>query len=144
METQTAASRYAKLASDRTTFLDTARDCAVLSLPFLLAPSGLASGQKLATPWQSIGAKGANAMASKLMLSLFPVNTTFFKLQINDGQLAKDQALNAKIRSEIDISLSKMERVVMQNIAESRNETPHCYGECPCLHGFQGCQVVSS
>jgi len=121
METQTAASRYAKLASDRTTFLDTARDCAELSLPFLLAPSGLASGQKLPTPWQSIGAKGANAMASKLMLSLFPVNTTFFKLQINDGQLAKDQVLNAKIRSEIDISLSKMERVVMQNIAESQD-----------------------
>ena len=121
METQTAASRYSKLASDRTTFLDTARDCAELSLPFLLAPSGLASGQKLPTPWQSIGAKGANAMASKLMLSLFPVNTTFFKLQINDGQLAKDQALSAKIRSEIDISLSKMERVVMQNIAESQD-----------------------
>lgn len=121
MENQSAASRYSKLASDRTIFLDTARDCAALSLPYLLTSTGVVSGQKLPTPWQSIGAKGVNVMASKLMLSLFPVNTTFFKLQINDGKLASDPNLDATIRSEIDISLSKMERVVMQNIAESQD-----------------------
>lgn len=121
MENQSAASRYARLASDRTIFLDTARDCAELSLPYLLTRTGVVNGQKLTTPWQSMGAKGVNVMASKLMLSLFPVNTTFFKLQINDGKLASDPNLDAKIRSEIDLSLSKMERVVMQNIAESQD-----------------------
>jgi hypothetical protein len=121
MENQSAASRYARLASDRTIFLDTARDCAELSLPYLLTRTGVVNGQKLTTPWQSIGAKGVNVMASKLMLSLFPVNTTFFKLQINDGKLASDPNLDAKIRSEIDLSLSKMERVVMQHIAESQD-----------------------
>lgn len=121
MENQSAASRYAKLSSDRTIFLDTGRECASLSIPHLLTPTGVINGQKLITPWQSIGAKGVNVMASKLMLSLFPVNTTFFKLQINDGRLAQDPDLNAKIRSEIDLSLSKMERVVMQNIAESQD-----------------------
>ena len=121
METSSAASRYSKLASDRTIFLDTARDCAALSLPYLLTPTGVVNGQKLPTPWQSIGAKGVNVMASKLMLSLFPVNTTFFKLQINDGKLASDPNLDATIKSEIDLSLSKMERVVMQHIAESQD-----------------------
>lgn len=121
METSSAASRYARLASDRTIFLDTARDCAKLSLPYLLTPTGVTSGQKLATPWQSIGAKGANVMASKLMLSLFPVTATFFKLQINDGKLASDPSLDVKIKSEIDLSLSKMERVIMQHIAESQD-----------------------
>jgi hypothetical protein len=121
MENQSAASRYARLASDRTIFLDTARDCAELSLPYLLTRTGVVNGQKLTTPWQSMGAKGVNVMASKLMLSLFPVNTTFFKLQINDGKLASDPNLDAKIRSEIDLSLSKMEKVVMQNIAESQD-----------------------
>ena len=121
METSSAASRYARLASDRTIFLDTARDCAKLSLPYLLTPTGVTSGQKLATPWQSIGAKGANVMASKLMLSLFPVTATFFKLQINDGKLASDPQLDVKIKSEIDLSLSKMERVIMQHIAESQD-----------------------
>jgi hypothetical protein len=121
MENQSAASRYAKLASDRTIFLDTARDCAALSLPYLLTPTGVVNGQKLPTPWQSMGAKGVNVMASKLMLSLFPVNATFFKLQINDGKLSLDPNLSAQVRSEIDVSLSKMERVVMQNIAESQD-----------------------
>jgi len=79
------------------------------------------NGQKLPTPWQSIGAKGVNVMASKLMLSLFPVNTTFFKLQINDGKLTNNPEIDAKIRSEIDLSLAKMERVVMQSIAESQD-----------------------
>jgi hypothetical protein len=121
MENQSAADRYAKLASDRTIFLDTARDCAALSLPYLLTSTGVVNGQKLRTPWQSIGAKGVNVMASKLMLSLFPVNTTFFKLQINDGKLASDPTLDATIKSEIDLSLSKMERVVMQHVAESQD-----------------------
>ena len=121
MENQSAASRYARLASDRTIFLDTARDCAALSLPYLLTPTGVVNGQKLPTPWQSMGAKGVNVMASKLMLSLFPVNATFFKLQINDGKLSLDPSFSAQVRSEIDVSLSKMERVVMQNIAESQD-----------------------
>jgi hypothetical protein len=121
MENQSAASRYARLASDRTIFLDTARDCAALSLPYLLTPTGVVNGQKLPTPWQSMGAKGVNVMASKLMLSLFPVNATFFKLQINDGKLSLDPTLSAAVKSEIDLSLSKMERVVMQNIAESQD-----------------------
>ena len=121
MENQSAASRYAKLASDRTIFLDTARDCAALSVPYLLTPTGVVNGQKLPTPWQSMGAKGVNVMASKLMLSLFPVNATFFKLQINDGKLSLDPSLSAAVKSEIDLSLSKMERVVMQNIAESQD-----------------------
>jgi hypothetical protein len=60
-------------------------------------------------------------MASKLMLSLFPVSATFFKLQVNDGKLATDPKLDAKIRSEIDLSLSKIERIVMQHIAESQD-----------------------
>jgi hypothetical protein len=121
MENQSAASRYAKLASDRTIFLDTARDCAALSVPYLLTPTGVVNGQKLPTPWQSMGAKGVNVMASKLMLSLFPVNATFFKLQVNDGKLSLDPSLSAAVKSEIDLSLSKMERVVMQNIAESQD-----------------------
>jgi hypothetical protein len=121
MHTSAAADRYSKLTGDRTIFLDTARECAKLTLPHLLTPTGVVNGQKLPTPWQSVGAKGVNVMASKLMLSLFPVSATFFKLQVNDGKLATDPQLDARIRSEIDLSLSKIERIVMQHIAESQD-----------------------
>ena len=118
---QSASQRYARLSSSRTTFLDTARQCARLSVPYLMPPSGHYSGSKLLTPWQSIGAKGVNVMASKLMLSLFPVNTTFFKLQINDGKLSMDTSIDKQARSEIDLTLSKIERIVMQSISESQD-----------------------
>jgi hypothetical protein len=68
-----------------------------------------------------MGAKGVNVMASKLMLSLFPVNTSFFKLQINDGEFTKDPQLDAQARTEIDLALSRMERTVNQHLAESQD-----------------------
>jgi hypothetical protein len=120
-EKPSAADRYMQLSSDRTTFLDTARDCARVSLPYLIPPTGTYSGQRLPTPWQSMGAKGVNVMASKLMLSLFPVNTSFFKLQINDGEFTKDPNIDARAKTEIDQSLSRMERVVNQHLAESQD-----------------------
>jgi hypothetical protein len=120
-EKPSAADRYMQLSSDRTTFLDTARDCARVSLPYLIPPTGTYSGQRLPTPWQSMGAKGVNVMASKLMLSLFPVNTSFFKLQINDGEFTKDPNIDAQAKTEIDQSLSRMERVVNQHLAESQD-----------------------
>jgi hypothetical protein len=147
MENQSAASRYARLASDRTIFLDTARDCAALSLPYLLTPTGVVNGQKLPTPWQSMGAKGVNVMASKLMLSLFPVNATFFKLQINDGKLSLDPTLSAAVKSEIDLisfqdgtgSHAKHCRVTGSSYPPPGNEARDCDRQCPDLHGFKWC-----
>jgi hypothetical protein len=120
-EKSSASDRYMQLSADRTTFLDTARDCAAVSLPYLIPPTGTYSGQKLQTPWQSMGAKGVNVMASKLILSLFPVNTSFFKLQINDGEFTNNPQIDAQAKTEIDQSLSRMERVVNQHLAESQD-----------------------
>lgn len=114
-----AQARYFALESDREQFLDEGRRCAALTLPYLLVADGQTEGGKLHTPWQSVGAKGVNVLASKLMLSLFPINTTFFKLQINDAELASMPEMDEQVRSDIDESLSKMERVVMQQISET-------------------------
>lgn len=114
-----AEARYMSLTSDREQFLTAAREAAKLTLPYLITDEGLASGEKLHTPWQSVGAKGVNVLASKMMLSLFPVSTTFFKLQINDAELSKLPNVDDKMRSDIDLSLSKMERIIMQQISET-------------------------
>lgn len=114
-----ALERYFTLTAPREQFLETARRCAILTLPYLLTQEGLAQGERLHTPWQSQGAKGVNVLASKLMLSLFPINTSFFKLQINDAELAGMPDLTPDVRSEIDLSLAKMERIVMQHVAET-------------------------
>ena len=106
-----AQARYQFLATDRRPFLDSARDSASLTLPYLLTEENVASGGALPVPWQSVGARGVNVLSSKLMLSLFPINTSFFKLQINDAELAGIPDVTPQVRSEIDLSLSKMERI---------------------------------
>lgn len=114
-----ALSRYQSLTAERTHFLDAARQCAAFTLPYLLTEDGLAKGERLPMPWQSVGAKGVSSLASKVMLQLFPVNTSFFKLSINDAELASVPDLTPEIRSEVDLSLSKMEKIIMQQIAET-------------------------
>jgi len=116
-----ALSRYQELSSDREDYLNVGRECAKLTLPYLLTEEGHTQGASFHTPWQSIGAKGVNVLASKLMLSLFPINTSFFKLQINDVELAKIPDVTPETRSQIDLSLSKMEKMVMQGIAETND-----------------------
>tara|TARA_B100001094_G_scaffold56669_1_gene52150 strand:+ start:475 stop:2100 length:1626 start_codon:yes stop_codon:yes gene_type:complete len=114
-----AQARYQYLVTDRQPFLDAARECSALTIPYLLPEDDLASGGALPIPWQSQGSRGVNVLSAKLMLSLFPINTSFFKLQINDAEIAAIPNVDAQVRSEIDLSLSKMEKMIMQQVAES-------------------------
>ena len=114
-----ARDRYTQLTQGRTQFLHTAVECSRLTLPYLIQDdlSSRPSYQKLHTPWQSVGAKSVVNLAAKLMLALLPPQTTFFKLQIRDDKLGTE--IDPKIRSELDLSFSKMERMVMDYIAAS-------------------------
>ena len=116
----TARERYNQLTNGRTQFLDTAVECSELTLPYLIRQDQSARNHKrLPTPWQSIGAKACVNLAAKLMLALLPPQTTFFKLQIRDDKLGEE--LPPDIRSELDLSFSKMERMVMDYINASND-----------------------
>ncbi len=114
-----AKQRYDRLSSDRSQFLNTARQAADLTLPYLIREdeSFTKGARNLITPWQSVGAKGVVTLASKLMLALLPPQTSFFKLQVNDINLG--QELGPEIRSELDLSFAKVERTIMESIAAS-------------------------
>ena len=114
----TAKSRYDALSSGRTSFLNIAVQCSELTLPYLIQRDEMRSSHKsLTQPWQSVGAKAVVTLASKLMLALLPPQTTFFKLQIADEKLGSD--FPAEVRSELDLSFAKLERMVMDSIAAS-------------------------
>ncbi len=114
----TAKGRYDKLSGARSTFLNTAVECSELTLPYLIKRDETRSSNKrLTQPWQSVGAKACVTLASKLMLALLPPQTTFFKLQIRDEKLGTE--LPAEVRSELDLSFAKLERMVMDSIAAS-------------------------
>ena len=115
-----ARTRYNELSSDRATFLDIGLECAKLTLPYLLINEGdTSTWHTYKTPWQSVGAKSVTTLASKLMLALLPPQTTFFKLQVRDDKLG--QEIDATVRSELDLSFSKMERMVMDSINASND-----------------------
>ena len=115
----TAKQRYDRLSSRRSQFLNSARQAADLTLPYLIRDDELTSktSLRLPQPWQSTGAKGVVTLASKLMLALLPPQTSFFKLQVNDINLPEE--LGPDIRSELDLSMAKIERTIMESIAES-------------------------
>ena len=116
-----ARDRYTQLTKGRSQFLDTAVECSRLTLPYLIQEdlSSRPTHQKLHTPWQSVGAKATVNLAAKLMLALLPPQTSFFKLQIRDDKLGSD--IPREVRSELDLSFSKMERMVMDYINASND-----------------------
>ena len=115
----TAKSRYDILSSDRSQFLTEAEDATKLTLPYLIrGHEDYSKGMKqLKTPWQSVGAKGVVALASKLSLSLVPPQTSFFKLQLDESQLGEN--FGPEIKSELDLSFAKIERTILDAIAAS-------------------------
>ena len=117
----TAAERYSQLATNRSQFLDTAVECSELPLPYLVQRDLKLRGGKtnLKQPWQSVGAKAVVTLAAKLMLAILPPSTSFFKLQVRDDKLGED--IDPAIRSELDLSFAKMERMVMNYIAASND-----------------------
>ena len=114
-----ARDRYTQLSRGRSQFLDTAVECSRLTLPYLIQEdlSSRPTHQKLVTPWQSVGSKCVVNLAAKLMLALLPPQTSFFKLQVRDDKLGDE--IPREIRSELDLSFSKMERMVMDYINAS-------------------------
>jgi len=114
-----ARDRYNQLTRGRTQFLHTAVECSRLTLPYLVQEdlSSRPEHQKLHTPWQSVGSKSVVNLAAKLMLALLPPQTSFFKLQVRDDKLGEE--VPREIRSELDLSFSKMERMVMDYINAS-------------------------
>ena len=114
----TARIRYNQLTTGRHQFLDVAVQCSKLTLPYLIKEdTGRTTHERLVTPWQSVGAKAVTTLASKLMLALLPPQTTFFKLQIRDDKLGAEIPMD--VRSELDLSFAKIERMVMESIAAS-------------------------
>lgn len=117
------AKRYAQLESSRDAFLQRARDAAELTIPTLLPPEGHSGSTVYATPYQSIGSRGVNNLASKLLLALLPTNSPFFRLTIDDFDLAVATQGQAE-RGAVEEALARIERAGLQEIEASAIRVP--------------------
>ena len=113
----TAKTRYDKLSSDRSQYLRVAEDASKLTIPYLIHQDENVTGMRnLKTPWQSVGAKGVVTLSAKLMMSLLPPQTSFFKLQVDETKLGE---YGPEVKSELDLAFAKVERVILEAIAAS-------------------------
>jgi len=116
MKTSEARKRYEKLSPLRDRFVINAKEAAKLTIPSLF-PETKSSKANLPSPWNGLGARGVNNLASKLILALFPPTQTFFNLSVNEdilNQLLKNtNADPASVRAEIESSLSRVEQVTL-------------------------------
>lgn len=118
----TAKSRYDKLASDRKVYVDRAVKNAKLTIPMLFPDENATSTTEYDTPYQSIGARGVNNLASKIMLALFPPNEPFFKLELGDiakMQVAKNGG-DSTAMTKIDKLMGTIERQLMDYMETNR------------------------
>ncbi|NCC41964.1 MAG: phage tail protein, partial [Gammaproteobacteria bacterium] len=113
--TGTARQRYSQLEMARTPYLDRARDAAELTIPALVPRQEHSSHTTLDTPFQGLGARGVNNLASKLLLALLPPNSPFFRLVIDDYTL-KELTQQEGMRAEIERGLNRVERSVQAEI----------------------------
>lgn len=111
----TAKSRYEQLHTLREPYLRRARDCAKVTLPYLLPPDGHRSTADLYTPYQSLGARGVNNLAAKLLVTQFPPNSPFYRFVPTQAALDELQGQQAKL-GQIEAALSKYEQAIQRHI----------------------------
>jgi hypothetical protein len=115
MQATSAEAQYTSLEGDRTAFLDRARSAAKLTLPYLVPEEGHNAHTRLNTPFQGVGARGVNNLASKLLLALLPPNAPFFRLNMDENVLREEGATD-EILSEMESALQRVESSVMEEV----------------------------
>lgn len=103
---------YDRLSAQRQPYETRAESCALYTIPSLFPKSSDGASTDYTTPWQSVGARGLNNLASKLMLAMFPINTPFFRLNLSEFQ-AKALVNDPAQLTKVDEGLSMVERIVM-------------------------------
>lgn len=124
LENTTIKSRYDHLTFEREHYIDRARDNAELTIPYLMPPDGFTTTSKLNNPYQSIGARGVNNLASKMVLAFLPPNQSVFSFTVSESVLKDIENQNQNQEQVLTIgviekSLRSLERDILKEISAS-------------------------
>lgn len=119
---QSAQSIYTSCEGHRYQYVDRARQCSKLTMPYVLPDEGFGAHSRLETPFQGVGARGVNNLASKLLLALLPPNAPFFRLNVDTFALQEEGA-PPELITEIESSLQQVEESVMDEISREAYRT---------------------
>lgn len=121
-QTGAAQSRYAALQPDREHFARRADRAAKLTLPTLYQKDkSPTADNNIKDPVQSLGTRGVNTLASKMTLSLLPVNTPFFKLNVDALKLKREG--EGEKETEVKKGLGVIERGMVRKIEDTGDVT---------------------
>lgn len=116
------AHAYENMEADRDVFLTRARAAAELTIPTLMPRDGHTPSTQYDTPFQAVGARGVNNLASKLLLTLLPPNSPFFRLTIDDFDLVELAGDDA--RGKAEDALARIERSAAQYVEAKAIRVP--------------------
>lgn len=116
-----ASEQYELLLTHRSSLEHTWRQCAALTLPHIFPDEHISESTELATPYNSIGPAGVNALSSKLLLTLLPPTGNFFRL-LPFEDVVKDMD-EAELR-DVDKDLSELEQDILAEIDKKALRVP--------------------
>jgi hypothetical protein len=106
---------YSKLEGKRASYLARARTCSTLTIPSLFPEEGH-DEEDFIVPYQGTGAKGVKSLASKILLALFPPNTPFFMMTVDEAELG--EAIPDKTKGDLEKSLRVVEKMVSSKLEQ--------------------------
>lgn len=121
--------RYKDLEGKRRFYLEAAKDCCRYTLPCLLTffEESSYSWGDIETPYQAIGARGVNNLASKLLTAITPINVPMFRLSIEDDILRQArEGADEKWATEIQTALTRYADAVL-NAIKTSGDYAHMY-----------------
>jgi hypothetical protein len=122
---------YDDLLIDRSYWISRGRQAAALTIPYLMPEENPTPGHTpdLSLPWNGVGQQGITNLASRLLMALLPPTEPFFRLTIDEIEMAKvtagreDRDQVAKERADFDKALNVIERSTLKAIEHS-NDRP--------------------
>lgn len=119
MKTEIAYGRakavYDRLAQDREDYTRRAEECAKFTIPRLFPREYDDSRTDYPTPYNSVGARGVNNLASKLLLALMPPNQPFFRFGLDEeSSQILQQSGDDQLKDTIELGLSMLENAVVK------------------------------
>lgn len=127
----TAEALYNDLTSDRSYWISRGKQAAALTIPYLAPREDPLPNDSpdLELPWNGVGQAGISNLASRLLMALLPPTEPFFRLTIDEVEMAKvtagieDKEQVAKDKAAFDKALNVLERALLATIATS-NDRP--------------------
>lgn len=125
VNTKDLKGRFNDADSKRKGLLNLARACSALTMPTLLPPEGHNVNEALPTPYQGLGARAVQNLASKLLLTLLPPNSPFFKFGLDEAMMMELQTTmsDESFETNVNKKLSKIEEIIQKYIEESALRT---------------------